>query len=147
MCHNRLLLRNLLLLCLPLLAANAQGAEPKPGLWNLTITISAEGAAQAYGPYYSSQCMSPEDVRNPETLLAGAGGPDCSYSDVKNQGNRFTFNVQCGGAIPMSGSGAVDYANETFQGDVSITADLQGLPIATKSHVIGARAGDCVNKQ
>ena len=132
-----------LLVLLGLVTSSALAAEPKPGLWKLTVTVAAEGAAQPYGPYYSSQCFSPEDVRNPETLLAGAGGPDCNYSDIKNQGNRFVFNVQCGGAIPMSGSGAVDYTSDTFQGDVSITADLQGLPIATNNHVVGTRASDC----
>lgn len=132
-----------LLLVLTLLAASSQAAEPKPGLWNITINVTAEGAAQSYGPYSSSQCFSAEDMRNPETLLAGAGGAECSYSDINHQENRFIFNVQCGGTIPMSGSGNVDYTSDTFQGNLDITADLQGLPIATKSHVTGAYAGTC----
>lgn len=126
---------------------DTQAAEPRPGLWNLSVTTMAEGAAQTFGPYNSSQCLSQEDIRNPEKLLANNGAADCSYGNKQYQGSRFSFTVQCGGAIPMSGSGNVTYTADTLQGDVDITADLQGLEVATKSQVSGTRVGDCTPDQ
>ncbi|HZV99701.1 MAG TPA: DUF3617 family protein [Methylophilaceae bacterium] len=134
--------RSLLILLLVLPALNVQAAA-KPGLWNLTVTVTAEGAAQPYGPYTQNQCFNQNDMRKPEKLLANIGAPDCSYGNVQDRGNRLTFDVQCGGTIPMSGSGNVNYTADTFQGQVDITADLEGLAIATHSQVSGVRTGDC----
>ncbi len=121
----------------------AQAAEPKPGLWELAATVTVEGAAQPYGPYYRNQCLSKEDLHNPEKLLADNSMPECSYSNIRDNGDRFDFTVQCGGEIPMSGQGSVNYTTEKFEGGVDITADLQGLPIATRSQVSGKRTGAC----
>ena len=137
----------LFILLLAFSTFNTQASEPKPGLWNLSITTTAEGATQTFGPYNSSQCLSQEDIRNPEKLLADNGAADCSYGNKQYQDNRFSFTVQCGGAIPMSGSGSIAYTADTLQGEVNITADLQGLEVAAKSQVSGARVGDCTAGQ
>ena len=131
------------LLLLVSIAQAATAGEPNPGLWNLSAVINVEGAAQPYGPYYRSQCFSKDDLRDPGKLLSDSGVPDCSYSNIRNQGNRFDFTVQCGGDIPMSGQGSVTYTAEKFEGVVDITADMQGLPLATHSKVSGVRAGEC----
>jgi hypothetical protein len=133
----------LLLLAATSIAGTAQAIEPKPGLWELAATVTVEGAAQSYGPYYRSQCLSKEDLHDPEKLLADNSMPECSYSNIRDKDNRFDFTVQCGGQIPMSGQGSVSYSEEKFEGSVDITADLQGLPIATRSQVSGTRAGEC----
>lgn len=122
---------------------HVQAAEPRPGLWELTVITTAEGADGVFGPYTSSQCLSEEDVRNPEKLLADNGVDACTYGDRVYQGGNFSFSVQCGGAIPMSGTGKINYTSDTLQGTMHIAADLQGLPINTKSTVSGQRMGDC----
>src|SRR3546814_1095790 len=71
----------LLLLVLVWPAINLQAAEPRPGLWNLSVTTTAEGADGVFGPYTSSQCLTEEDVRNPEKLLAENGVNACTYGD------------------------------------------------------------------
>ena len=124
-------------------AINLQAAEPRPGLWDLTVTTTAEGADGVFGPYTSSQCLTKEDVRNPEKLLGENGVNACTYGDKVYQGGSFSFTVQCGGAIPMSGSGKINYTADTLQGTMDIAADLQGLPVNTKSAVTGKRRGDC----
>lgn len=119
----------------------AHADEPKPGLWELTAITNIEGAAQP--PYYRSQCLTREDLHNPEKLLTDNSLPECSYGNLKNQNNRFDFTVSCGGPIPMSGQGSVNYAAEKFEGNVDITAELQGFPLDTSSKVSGTRVGDC----
>ncbi|HYD33271.1 MAG TPA: DUF3617 family protein [Methylophilaceae bacterium] len=124
-------------------ATALHAAEPRPGQWNLSVTTTAEGAEGTFGPYTSSQCLSEEDVRNPEKLLAQNGVNSCTYGDRVYQGGTFSFTVQCGGAIPMSGSGRINYTADTLQGTMDIAADLQGLPVNTHSTVSGQRVGDC----
>lgn len=128
-------------LALPL--SNAGAVEPRPGMWNLTVITSADGAERPFGPYVTSQCLTEEDVRNPEKLLAENGVDACTYGDKLYRANSMSFTVQCGGAIPMSGSGKVNYSAESLQGNIVIAADLNGLQINTQSEVSGRRTGDC----
>lgn len=119
----------------------AQAVEPTPGLWEITALINIEGVVQP--PYYRSQCLTHEDLHDPKKLLADNSMPECSYGNLKNQDNRFDFTVQCGGEIPMSGQGSINYTAEKFEGDVDVTADLQGFVISTRSQVSGKRTGAC----
>lgn len=132
-----------LLMLLVLMMQSIQAAEPKAGLWELSVTTSIVGSEQLFGPYHRSQCLAAEDVRNPEKLLADTGAAECSYGDRKFQGDTFSFSVSCGGALPMSGSGKVTYDSNQFTGEIDITADLQGIEVLTQSQVSGARTGDC----
>lgn len=136
----------LLLLGLSLPLFNAQAAQPRPGLWNIQATISADGAAKPVGPFYRQQCFNQEDIRSPDQLLTDIGAQDCTYGDRKYEGDRFTFSISCNGALPMSGTGSITYGADTFKGEASIVADLQGLEVATTSEVNGERVGDCPKK-
>ena len=130
-------------LLLALAAVNAQAAQPRPGLWNMEATVSADGSAKPIGPFYRQQCFSEKDIRSPEQLLTDIGAQDCSYGDKKYVGDRFTFSISCQGALPMSGTGSIFYGTDTVQADANIVADLQGLSVATTSTVKGKRVGDC----
>ena len=130
-------------LLLALSAVNAQAAQPRPGLWNMEATVSADGSAKPIGPFYRQQCFSEKDIRSPEQLLTDIGAQDCSYGDKKYVGDRFTFSISCQGALPMSGTGSIVYGTDTVQADANIVADLQGLSVATTSTVKGKRVGDC----
>ena len=135
--------RALILLATCCMSAGVHAAEPRPGLWDLSVTTTAEGADGVFGPYTSSQCLTEEDVRNPEKLLAQNGVNACTYSDRVYRDGNFSFSVQCGGTIPMSGSGRISYTADSLQGTMDIAADLQGLPVNTHSTVSGKRVGDC----
>ncbi|HZV63030.1 MAG TPA: DUF3617 family protein [Methylophilaceae bacterium] len=137
------LTKRLVLLGVLSFAISVKAAEPRPGLWNLSVTTTAEGSDGVFGPYTSSQCLTEEDVRNPEKLLAQNGANACTYGDKVYSGGNFSFTVQCGGTIPMSGSGRINYTADSLQGTMDIAADLQGLPVNTHSTVSGQRVGDC----
>ena len=130
-------------LLLALAAVNAQAAQPRPGLWNMEATVSADGSAKPIGPFYRQQCFSEKDIRSPEQLLTDIGAQDCTYGDKKYVGDRFTFSISCQGALPMSGTGSILYGSDTIEAEAQIVADLQGLSVATTSHVHGKRVGDC----
>ena len=131
------------LLLLTMAVGAVEAAQPRPGLWNIEATVAADGAAKPIGPFYRQQCFSAEDIRSPEQLLTDIGAQDCSYGDKKYVGDRFTFSISCQGALPMSGTGSIVYGTDTVTAEANIVADLQGLSVATTSHVHGKRVGDC----
>ena len=133
----------LLYACALLCFGNAQAAEPKPGLWNLTVTTTPDGGGQPLGPFYRSQCLSQEDIRDPEQLFAESGMDDCTFKGKKQQGSRYDFTLQCGGALPMSGQGTVNYGAESLEGELNLVTEIQGLDIATTTIASGQRVGEC----
>lgn len=133
----------LILLLLSAHAAGAQMIEPKAGLWNLTVTTSADGGGKPMGPFYRSQCLNQEDIRDPEQLFAESGMADCRFKGQNQQAGRYDFTIQCDGALPMTGTGNVSYGAEQFQGEINLVTEIQGMDIATTSVVSGKWAGAC----
>lgn len=134
-----------LILLLACVMQGTQAAEPKPGLWEFSVVTSIEATSQQFGPYHRNQCLTQEDLKNPEKLLADTGTVNCSYGDKKFQGNRFSFAISCGGELTMNGSGSVTYDTDQLEGEVDLTTDMQGIEVVTHSQVSGARAGDCTH--
>jgi hypothetical protein len=141
---TRLDMRKILALACALLVFNtAQAIEPKPGLWNLTVTTTPDGGGKPIGPFYRSQCLSQEDIRDPEQLFAESGMDDCTFNGKKQQGSRYDFTLQCGGSLPMSGQGTVNYGAESFEGELNLVTEIQGLDLATTTIASGQRVGEC----
>ena len=135
--------RMALLLLFALHLPQARALEPRPGMWNLTATTTADGGGKPMGPFYRSQCLNKEDIRDPEQLFAQSGMSDCQFKGTNQPDGRYDFTIQCGGALPMSGSGNVSYGAEQFQGEINLVTEIQGMDIATTSVVSGKRVGDC----
>ena len=130
-----------LLLLLPTFALQAE--DVKPGLWNISLTMTAEGAAPI-GPFSQQKCFTKADAQDPQKLFAEAGGVDCSYGDTQVQGNRLSFNIRCGGEVPLSGHGSVTFSPTSFEGEMDVTANISGIgEVQTKNQISGKRAGDC----
>jgi hypothetical protein len=134
---------HIVLLLLSMHVAMAHAVEPRPGMWELTVTTTADGGGKPIGPFYRSQCLNKEDIRDPEQLFAESGMSDCRFKGQDQQGGRYEFTIQCSGALPMSGSGNVAYGAERFQGEINLVTEIQGMDIATTSVVSGKRAGEC----
>lgn len=114
-----------------------------PGLWTITLTMTAAGMENELGPYTRTQCITREDAQNPDKLFAEMGG-SCTYGDKQYQGSSFTFSVQCSGIVPMQGKGEVIFGANAFDGSIAIEANVSDMgPLQTKSQVKGTRLGDC----
>lgn len=121
----------------------ASAADLQEGLWDLSLSMTVAGSPQRMGPFSRTQCFTRADTQNPEKLFAEVGA-ECTYGDRRYQGSRFTFTIQCGGALPMSGSGSVEYASGHFEGEMRLNASLPGTgTLETHSQVSGRRLGDC----
>lgn len=134
----------LLALCgMGLCSLAAWAEEPQEGLWDLSVSMSVAGGGPTMGPFNRTQCFTQADTRNPEKLFAEIGA-ECSYGDRHYQGNRFSFTIQCGGAIPMNGSGTVEFSGSHFQGEMLLNASIPSAgPLETRSQVAGTRRGPC----
>jgi hypothetical protein len=126
-------------------ALPAQAAmDVQEGQWEITLTMKAGGVDQAFGPYSRNQCFTKADAQNPAKLFADTGGTSCEYSNQRYSANRFSFDVRCGGAIPLSGSGEVGFSADRFAGSMNLQAQLgDGQAVETHSEISGRRLGPC----
>lgn len=114
-----------------------------PGLWTITLNMTAAGMDSELGPYTRTQCITLEDAQNPDKLFAEMGG-GCTYGDKHYQGSSFTFSVQCTGIVPMHGKGEVSFGATAFEGSIAVEANVPEIGLVqTKNRMKGTRLGDC----
>jgi hypothetical protein len=141
-------MRKLLLAALfaPALAA-ADNIEQ--GNWEFTVDVHAEGLGALQpkpGPIVNTRCISAEQAANPAKVLGDAGARgECQFSNQRDTGSEFTFEVQCTGRIPVHGSGKIRYSAQTLDGDLDRDGDAQGMQFKTRSHVSARRLGPCTS--
>lgn len=124
-------------------ASPVHAGDASPGLWRITLNMTAAGMDNELGPYTRTQCLTQADVQNPEMLFAEMGG-SCTFADKHYHANHFTFFVQCIGVVPMQGEGDVSFGPESFEGNLSIQAEVPDMGLLkTKSRMTGSRLGDC----
>jgi hypothetical protein len=87
-----------------------------------------------------ARCITPEEARDPSRLV---GGADCQFSNQRDSGSEISFDVVCGGQVPMRGSGTVRYTAQNIDGTLNISADTGGQKIVTRSRIAGRRLGGC----
>ncbi len=122
-------------------AAPAARADLQPGNWELTVSATLAGVG-AMPSQTRTQCLRAEDARDPSRLFGGAGA-GCSFSNQRDTGSDFSFDVSCTGAVPVSGSGRVHYSADTLDADMQLGGEANGNQFSTTSHVSGHRLGPC----
>jgi hypothetical protein len=119
-------------------------AGVEPGSWELTVTSQMQGMDKPIGPLSKTQCFTADDVRDPGRIL-GTGG-SCQFSNRRESGGEYSFDVKCGGMLPMSGSGRIRQGAQSFEGDLDLGVDTEaagGSRLGMKSTVSGRRLGPC----
>ena len=144
------MLRLITALVLALSSHGAFAAEVSPGNWEITVTMRVPGVPQAFGPHSRNQCLQASDTKDPGRVfgaLPGAG--TCQFGNRNDTGSRYSFTVSCGGAIPMSGNGSVNYSAQSMNGELVLGATLPspdgGAPqkVDTRSELSARRTGSC----
>lgn len=142
--------RQLIALFVSALPFAASAADLSPGNWEITVTMRVPGVPQAFGPYSRMQCLQSGDTKDPGRVfgaLPGAG--TCQFGNRNDTGSRYSFSVSCGGVIPMSGTGSVDYTAQSMRGELVLGASLpnpeggKGETVNTRSELSGRRTGGC----
>lgn len=133
---NRFLL--VLVFCLPALAR----ADLQPGNWEMSVTTQFEGMPNAMGPMVQTQCFTAADVRDPQKVL-GTATSGCEFTNQRDTGSEFSFELQCNGQIQMQGSGRARYTPATMEADIEIKGNAAGQQFTTRSRISGRRLGAC----
>jgi hypothetical protein len=122
------------------LLCNSLGAAPQDGKWQVSskvefydvkiITRSADYTQCLSGGSYVPQ--SSDQVR------------DCKVSNQVINGNKVSWSVQCQGKSgDLKGTGLINYNEDTFSGDVTLTNTYQGRKMTINHHLDGKRLGAC----
>ena len=119
----------------------------EPGMWEFTVNVQAEGLGALQpkpGPIVNQRCITPEQAANPEKALTEAGAKgQCTFSNQRNTGIQFNFDVACTAPFPVQGSGTMRYTAEAMEGDLDLAGDMQGMKFKTRSHINARRLGPC----
>ncbi|HZM36027.1 MAG TPA: DUF3617 family protein [Burkholderiales bacterium] len=113
-------------------------AQVQAGNWELTVTTWMAGADKPIGPLQQTQCVTEADARDPSRVLGG--GASCEFSNRRESGDLYTFDVKCGGPLPMSGTGSIRQSADAFEGDLDLSA---GQGFGMRSKIAGRRLGPC----
>jgi Protein of unknown function (DUF3617) len=126
------------------LSLAAQGPR-RDGRWEVKMEMDMPGMPQGMPPITTTQCITPEDAKDPQKAMpqgrGGRGASDnCKVSDYKVDGNKITWAMKCEGPQPMTGTGEFVYAADTYTGTMKM--DRGGQMMSMKYS--GKRLGDCV---
>jgi hypothetical protein len=132
----------MLVLALLFAPVSAVGADPEPGNWELTVITQMDGVAQPIGPIARTQCLTAADGQNPSRVL-NPGSGSCEFSNRRESGGSFSFDVSCSGAFPMTGTGTVNYGTQSMSGELNLAAIVSGKKVATNARISGRRLGPC----
>jgi len=125
----------------------AQAAPIEPGNWEFTVDVHAEGLGAFQpkpGPIVNTRCITPEQAADPAKVMSDAGARgECQFSNQRDTGSEYSFDVRCTGRVPVEGSGTMRYSAQTIDGDIKLDGDAQGMRFTTRSHVSAKRLGPC----
>ena len=124
------------------LMAGAAQAAVEPGNWEFSLESPLQGNAN--GPVVKQRCLTPEEAADPAKVLSEARSSErCQFTNVRDSGADYKFDVECTGRTPVRGSGTVRYTPRTLDGEIDLVAETQGLRLKTRSFVSGRRLGPC----
>ena len=110
----------------------------KDGNWEVTMRVEIEGTP-ATPPKTVTQCVSKEDVADPQKPLLGRASGNCAVSDHKVEGNKVSWSMKCEPPEAMTGTGEIVYGDDEYTGSLKIVRE--GRTINMK--YAGKRLGDC----
>lgn len=126
-------------LALALLPARADIGE---GNWEMEISTSMPGMPAGAGTTQQTQCLRAEDGRDPAKLF-GSPGAGCQFSNRRDDGSSYRFDISCTGPTPLSGGGEMRYSRDTLDGEIAIRIGAGAQSMETRSRIRARRVGPC----
>ena len=127
----------------------AHAAQLEPGNWEFTVEVHAEGLGAFQPkpePIVNTRCITPEQAADPVKVMGDAGARGaCQFSNQRDTGSEYSFDVRCTAPVPVAGSGKMRYSARTIDGDINLDGDAQGMRFTTRSHVSAKRLGPCAS--
>jgi len=115
--------------------ASAVADDPPGVLWESTSQMVMEGMPMSIPPRTVKVCTSREWKKPPP-----GGDESCVTSDFKREGNKVTWAMQCGGRMPMQGTGEINFdGSDSYTGAIHATAEGMAVTI----NLSGKKVGTC----
>jgi hypothetical protein len=126
--------------------AGAAGDLMQAGKWEITSSTEIEGMAHHMPPRTFTQCVKPEDVKDPHKMVQQSQEQrdNCEMKDLKVEGSKVTWSVECRGKNAVKGTGTMVYGSGTYEGTINL--EMSGSdrgPMKMTTHLKGRRLGDC----
>jgi hypothetical protein len=123
--------------CCAAVATLVAQSPMRAGQWEVTTQMEMAGAQMP--PMKATQCVTPEQLKNPEAALpTGPNQAGCKMSDYKITDNKVSWKTTC--SQGMSGTGEIAFEGDTYQGVMKMAMPPQGEMTMKLS---GKRTGDC----
>ena len=121
-------------------------SQVQPGSWELTVVSEMQG--QKIGPVSRTQCFTEADARDPGRILGAGGG--CEFFNRSESAGAHSFDLKCGGLVPLSGHGMIRQEANRFEGELDLAIEAgpngagpAGERLGIRSTVTGRRLGPC----
>ncbi len=124
----------------------AAGAMMQTGEWEITSSTEIEGMPHHMPTTTYTHCVKPEDVKDPQSMVRKSQQQkdDCELKDVKVEGNRVTWSVECHKRGAVKGTGTMVYSGDSYEGTITMhMEESQRGPMKITTHIKGRRIGDC----
>jgi len=122
-------------------SVTAQNSPMRPGRWEVTMQMEMPNMPIAMPAMKNTRCVTQQEIDSPNRgLPSGSKNPnDCKVSDYKVSGNTVTWTMACTGQQPMTGSGEMKFAGDSYDGIMKMTMEQQQMSMK----ISGKRLGDC----
>ena len=121
--------------------------EIEPGQWENTETSDVDGKPGK--PELSTECVTPQDARDPLKALSGMqeqSGSKCKMADVKQSGNVVSFAMKCGdpkeGSIDMTASFTFENSRH-YTGVITSVMSIADQKMTSKMSIEAKWLGAC----
>ena len=120
---------------------SAQGPA-RDGRWEIMTEMDMPGMPMKMPAMKTTQCITKEQASDPNQSVPQASQDKnnaCKVSDYKVSGNTVTWTMKCEGKNPMSGTGEITYATDSYDGWMKMTTGTGNMTMKYKAK----RLGDC----
>jgi hypothetical protein len=114
----------------------------RDGNWEVTVQVQVPGMPMKMPDIKDVRCLTRDQLKDPSLAMPSASpdsNNDCKVSDYKATGTKATWTMACTVPMPISGSGEITYAGDTYSGSMTLAT---GGGDATMKFT-GKRLGDC----
>lgn len=119
--------------------APVRAADPPGVLWQATSQMVMEGLPFSPPPQTFKVCSHKTWQKPPP-----GGDPTCVTTNYQVVGNKATWNMQCSGDMPMTGTGEIVFEGpDAYTGAIKATAEGMTMTI----RLTGKKIGTCDNPQ
>jgi hypothetical protein len=118
----------------------------RPGRWEVTMQMQMPNLPVQMPEMKTTQCVTPEQLKDPASTVPrgpqgnrGSTNQDCKVSDYKASGNKVTWNMSCTTPEPMSSSGEMTFADDSYTGTMTMKSPQGDMSMKLS----GKRLGEC----